>query len=100
MNMLLRAGLWLSGGMALGGFFLLSLAMTVAHFQPYAGRRWAWRFVGGYLLRLTLVGGALRLALLQGIVPALWLLLGFWLMRMFLIWRIHQGRAFQRYLRV
>lgn len=97
--MVLRAVLWMGGGALLGWFVLFSQAATVAHLRPQAGRRLLWHFAGGFIFRLSVVGGGLWWALQQGLAPALWLLGGFWLMRWFLIQRIHTGRVFQRQLR-
>ncbi len=98
-GVVLRAVLWMGGGVLLGWLVLFSQATTVAHLRPQAGRRLLWRFAGGFIFRLSVVGGALWLALQQGLAPALWLLCGFWLMRWVLIQRIHAGRIFQRQLR-
>lgn len=99
MSTLVSAVLWLGGGLLLGWCIICSQVATVAHLHPHMGRAFVWRIAGGLFFRWSMAAAALTLALRWGLAPALWLLCGFWLMRMLMIYRIHQGRAFQRQLR-
>lgn len=99
-GVVLPAAVWMGGGWLLAWIVLSSQAATVSHMRPRTGHKLVWHLAAGFVFRLAAMGCALILALRQGLAPVVWLLVGFWLMRLFLIWRIHSGRIFQRQLRM
>jgi len=72
---------WVFAGIGIGLLNILMLKLTVDRLGFRAGDK-SWLSLGlGLVLRLALVTGVLYLALQQGLIGALFALMGFWLVR-------------------
>ncbi len=91
--------LWLLAG---GGIGWLTMALHVwsgAKITPDASGHALFWVMGGLVGRLVLIGSGLTLALQQGIPQGVLTFIGILGMRWLVIYRLHRGRAFGRYLK-
>lgn len=95
----MSALVWLGTGALWGWFLIFSQAVTVSHFRANKWREAAVHMIGGGVVRFLASAGAIFLALQYGLAAVMWMLLGFGLMRAFLLQRVHSGQAFQKQIR-
>jgi hypothetical protein len=91
--------LWLLVGGGIGWLTMLLHIWSGAKIVPKASGHVLFWVVGGVLGRLALMGLGLTLALQQGIVEGFITFIGILGMRWLVIYRLHQGKAFEHYLK-